>query len=77
MEKSQRSAGDTMPWTGIPRWDRTEKAYLLYTQAQGVIEKDPVSAVKNAYEKGQTDEFAQPIIIADENNAPLDGGSGQ
>ena len=54
------------------RWERTEKAYLLYTQGQGSIEKDPVAAVKNAYEKGQTDEFVQPIMIADDNNAPLD-----
>jgi 2,3-bisphosphoglycerate-independent phosphoglycerate mutase len=45
------------------RWDRTEKAYQLYTQAQGIKETDPVEAVQNAYKRGETDEFVQPIII--------------
>lgn len=45
------------------RWDRTQKAYQLYTQSQGLKESDPVQAVKNAYARGETDEFVQPIII--------------
>ena len=45
------------------RWDRTEKAYQLYTQAQGLQEQDPVTAVNNAYARGETDEFVQPIIL--------------
>ncbi len=45
------------------RWDRTQKAYQLYTQSQGLKESDPIQAVKNAYARGETDEFVQPIII--------------
>lgn len=46
------------------RWERTEKAYKLYTQAEGVTEIDPVEAVKNAYSRGETDEFVVPIVLA-------------
>ncbi len=45
------------------RWDRIEKAYLLYTKAEGRPETDPLKAVENAYEMGETDEFIKPIII--------------
>jgi len=45
------------------RWGRTEKAYQLYTQSKGLKETDPVQAVKNAYARGETDEFVQPIIL--------------
>jgi len=45
------------------RWDRTEKAFHLYTEGKGLPEKDPVIAVLNAYKRGETDEFIKPIII--------------
>ncbi|NOY68307.1 MAG: 2,3-bisphosphoglycerate-independent phosphoglycerate mutase [Deltaproteobacteria bacterium] len=45
------------------RWDRTEKSYRLYTGGEGVVEQDPVLAVKNAYARGETDEFIRPIIL--------------
>ncbi len=45
------------------RWDRTEKAYRLYTGGEGVKAHDPVEAVKNAYKQGETDEFVSPIVI--------------
>lgn len=48
------------------RWDRIEKAYRLYTIGEGVKEKNPVEAVKNAYSRDETDEFVQPIVITDE-----------
>ena len=50
------------------RWDRIEKAYNLYTLGQGFAENDPVQAVKNAYERGETDEFVKPIIINNSNS---------
>ena len=53
------------------RWERVEKAFLLYTQGKGVIETDPVNAVKNAYRKNETDEFVKPIVVADKNKTPL------
>lgn len=45
------------------RWERTEKAFLLYSEGVGVHEKDPVEAVKNAYQRGETDEFVKPVVI--------------
>ena len=49
------------------RWDRIEKAYRLYVSGEGIEEKDPIQAIQNAYAKGQTDEFVQPIRITSEN----------
>ena len=45
------------------RWGRTEKAYRLYTRAEGRVEADPVQAVKNAYRRNESDEFVEPIAI--------------
>ncbi len=53
------------------RWQRTEKAYRLYTQGEGVSEQDPVAAVKNAYERGDTDEFVKPVVMTGGDGAPL------
>jgi 2,3-bisphosphoglycerate-independent phosphoglycerate mutase len=53
------------------RWDRTERAYRLLTQGEGVKARDPLAAVKAAYEKGQTDEFVEPIAMVDEADRPL------
>ncbi|MFP3998718.1 MAG: 2,3-bisphosphoglycerate-independent phosphoglycerate mutase [Desulfobacterales bacterium] len=53
------------------RWDRTQKAYDLYTLGQARTETDPVSAIKNAYARGETDEFLEPVAITGENNTPL------
>jgi 2,3-bisphosphoglycerate-independent phosphoglycerate mutase len=53
------------------RWDRTEKAYRLYTQGEGIAEMEPLAAVDNAYRRGETDEFVKPIIITDAGNRPL------
>ena len=52
------------------RWDRTERAFRLYTEAVGKSAVDPVAAVKEAYERGETDEFVEPIVIEDDG-APV------
>jgi len=52
------------------RWNRIEKAFCLYTQGMGVKEANPVEAVKNAYMRGETDEFVRPIIITDPKGMP-------
>jgi 2,3-bisphosphoglycerate-independent phosphoglycerate mutase len=45
-------------------WDRTEKAYDLYTRGTGVKETDPVKAIENAYARGiETDYYIDPIIL--------------
>ena len=48
------------------RWDRIETAYNLYTQGIGEKKKNPVDAVKESYEKGETDEFVKPVFFIDE-----------
>ncbi|MBU1992543.1 MAG: 2,3-bisphosphoglycerate-independent phosphoglycerate mutase [Patescibacteria group bacterium] len=45
-------------------WNRTEEAYNLYTLGKGVIEKDPLKAVENAYKRGvETDYYIDPILL--------------
>ncbi len=54
------------------RWDRTEKAFQLYTKGEGIKESDPVKAVENAYTRNETDEFVSPIILG-EKDIPFNG----
>lgn len=49
------------------RWERTEKAYNALVSAHAIQAFDSLGAVKNAYLRGQTDEFIEPTIIADKN----------
>jgi len=53
------------------RWDRTEKAFRLYTLGEGIKEKNPVTAVKNAYARGETDEFVCPVVMTDDKGNPI------
>ena len=53
------------------RWNRVEKAYHLYALGEGTCEKDPADAVKNAYQRDETDEFVLPIVITDKDKNPL------
>jgi len=53
------------------RWDRVEKAYRLYTQADGQRVSDPVAGVKSAYERNETDEFVKPLAVVDEAGQPV------
>jgi 2,3-bisphosphoglycerate-independent phosphoglycerate mutase len=46
------------------RWDRTRLAYELLVQGQGTPAVDPVQAVRDAYARGETDEFVKPIVLA-------------
>jgi 2,3-bisphosphoglycerate-independent phosphoglycerate mutase len=53
------------------RWERTERAYQLLVNAKGERTLDPVSAVRSSYEKGITDEFIEPVVIANSNGGPV------
>lgn len=53
------------------RWDRTEMAYRLYSAGEGHHEIDPVAAVKNAYGRGEMDEFVKPVVLTDKGDHPL------
>ncbi len=44
-------------------WDRIEKAYKVIVKSEGETYKSPVEAIEKAYEKGQTDEFMEPVVI--------------
>ncbi len=53
------------------RWDRTEKAYLALTKAQGRLVKTPEEAIDMSYNEGKTDEFIEPSIITDVKGTPV------
>ncbi|MBF0118266.1 MAG: 2,3-bisphosphoglycerate-independent phosphoglycerate mutase [Desulfobacterales bacterium] len=53
------------------RWDRVEKAFRLYTKGEAIKETDPIEAVKNAYAKGETDEFIKPILMLNEKGKAI------
>ncbi|WP_456396659.1 2,3-bisphosphoglycerate-independent phosphoglycerate mutase [Desulfurobacterium sp.] len=56
------------------RWDRTEKAYNAMVLGEGNIASDPLKALKEAYERGETDEFVTPYIV-DKSGIIEDGDS--
>jgi 2,3-bisphosphoglycerate-independent phosphoglycerate mutase len=45
------------------RWDRTRKAYDLLVAGVGTPANDAVHAVRDAYTRGESDEFVQPVIL--------------
>ncbi|HUL04676.1 MAG TPA: 2,3-bisphosphoglycerate-independent phosphoglycerate mutase [Gemmatimonadales bacterium] len=45
------------------RWDRTRLAYDAMVRGVGEAAPDALSAVRRAYENGQTDEFVKPFVI--------------
>ncbi len=47
------------------RWDRVEKAYRLIVHGKGTTANDPLSAIAAAYDRGETDEFVSPTVVAD------------
>jgi 2,3-bisphosphoglycerate-independent phosphoglycerate mutase len=53
------------------RWERTERAYKLLVNGEGARAIDPVAAIKSSYERGLTDEFIEPIVMMNEEGAPV------
>ncbi len=45
------------------RWDRTRLAYEAMVHGVGVPVHDPVQAVREAYQRGETDEFIRPLVL--------------
>jgi 2,3-bisphosphoglycerate-independent phosphoglycerate mutase len=45
------------------RWDRTSRAFHAMTLLEGRAGEDPVQAVEEAYERGETDEFIEPVVF--------------
>jgi 2,3-bisphosphoglycerate-independent phosphoglycerate mutase len=50
------------------RWERTKLAYDAMVKGIGVPVADPITAIKQAYAAGETDEFIKPRVIT---GAPL------
>ncbi|MDI9244455.1 2,3-bisphosphoglycerate-independent phosphoglycerate mutase [Marinobacter sp. CHS3-4] len=52
------------------RWDRVEQAYNAMTLGEAEFTaKDPISALDNAYERGENDEFVKATRIMDTNDS--------
>jgi 2,3-bisphosphoglycerate-independent phosphoglycerate mutase len=50
------------------RWDRVQRAYDLLTLGEGAVASDPCEAVRASYAAGVTDEFVEPIVVAEEGS---------
>src|SRR5487761_770538 len=47
------------------RWERVERAYRAVVHGDAPVKSaDPVEAIRRSYERGTTDEFVEPIVIA-------------
>ena len=55
------------------RWERIAKAYnaMVFADADGGKQADPVQGIKESYNKGVTDEFVVPFVCTDKNGQPL------
>jgi 2,3-bisphosphoglycerate-independent phosphoglycerate mutase len=60
------------------RWDRTRLWYDAMVRGAGPTATDPVAAIRDAYERGQTDEFIPPVTIVRDGEpvAPVRDGDG-
>jgi len=47
------------------RWERIEKAYNTLTLGTGACTKDPFAVIQEAYKRGVTDEFIEPINVCE------------
>jgi len=52
-------------------WERVALAWRALVDGNGITASDPVAAVRDAYERGETDEFIKPTVIVDRDNNPL------
>ena len=50
------------------RWDRTEKAWQAMINGVGERALSARDAIESAYQQGVTDEFIQPVVLAEEAN---------
>jgi 2,3-bisphosphoglycerate-independent phosphoglycerate mutase len=46
------------------RWERTERALAALVAGEGHQGEDPVAEIRRRYERGVTDEFIEPIVLA-------------
>lgn len=48
-------------------WERTELAYNLIVNGEGIVAEDPVQALTQSYARGESDEFVLPIVLCKDN----------
>ncbi|MEZ5426276.1 MAG: 2,3-bisphosphoglycerate-independent phosphoglycerate mutase [Pyrinomonadaceae bacterium] len=52
-------------------WERTVRAYTMLVHAEGEHASDPITAIRNSFLRGISDEFIQPIILEKEPGVPV------
>ena len=53
------------------RWERTERAFNLLVKGEGQHTSDPLTAIRQSYEHGVTDEFVEPVVVTRESGEPV------
>jgi 2,3-bisphosphoglycerate-independent phosphoglycerate mutase len=53
------------------RWDRVQRAWQALVHGKGLTASDPLVAVRDAYERGESDEFIVPTVLVDAQVVPL------
>lgn len=58
------------------RWERTQLFYRAAVQGDGPRATDPLEVIRNAYSRGETDEFLKPTVIVEDGHpvAPMRDG---
>ena len=56
------------------RWERTKLVYDALVYGDGLFAADAQAAVRAAYERGETDEFVRPTVVAPEVEARVRAG---
>jgi 2,3-bisphosphoglycerate-independent phosphoglycerate mutase len=47
------------------RWERVQKWYDAIVRGRGLTAQDPVAAIRDAYARGETDEFITPVVLTE------------
>ena len=53
------------------KWERTARAFTMLVHAEGERSNDPVSAIRNSFLRGISDEFISPIVIERAPDVPV------
>jgi len=53
------------------RWERVKQAYDVMVNGVGEKTQDALTAIKKSYADGITDEFLKPIVLTQDNGAPV------
>ena len=53
------------------KWERTARAFTMLVHAEGERTRDAVSAIRNSFLRGISDEFISPIVLESEPDVPV------